>query len=100
MVGAGLQGDVGGGANGGMTSRCRVAQSHHLGVRTSGFLGVACADLLTAVAHEDTTDTRIGVGLGEGAFCQSQCVAEVPIRAGHVSGGLEAFFPKFVQLGG
>jgi hypothetical protein len=41
MVGAGLKGDVGGGAFDGVAFLSRVAQGHDFGVGATGFLGVA-----------------------------------------------------------
>ena len=73
VVMTGFESDVGGGATRTLTSRL---QGDDLGVRPAGARMPALANDL-AVAHDDTTDTRIRRGRPQTACSQRQCACHV-----------------------
>ena len=78
MMGAGLEGDIGGGAAGG---RAGLLQRQHLGMRATRHPVPALAHHL-AVAHQHTTDARIGMGGIQPAFGQPQGTGHVTVVLG------------------
>ena len=61
-MGAGFQGDIGGGAFHRFAPHLGVAQGHHFSVGSACLLGVAHPNVLPSRTDQHTADPRVGAG--------------------------------------
>jgi len=72
MVGAGFQGDVGGGTGKWVAFGASIAKRHDFGVWAAGLLGKSLSQDMPFVGHDHTPYTRIGIGKIDGIPRQRQ----------------------------
>ena len=72
MVRTRLQGHISRSPCGAMPARRRIPQSHHLGMRATGFLGMALANDGAISRRDDAADAGVGRGNKNGAGCEIQ----------------------------